>query len=192
MPSKFPIERRDALLDPDRRRVLDPTKIISLLPIRPEHVVADIGSGNGFFTFPLAAYLTRGKVYAVDIQQGMLQDIRKRVKAEGMKNVEVVISQEQDIPLPKGCADGVFSAFMFHETLDPLAFLQLIRGLLKPGGWLAMLEWYKREMESGPPVAERIEEKECLRLLKEAGFSLSSQPYLSDEHYFFVMKNPSP
>ena len=191
MPTKFPVERREALIDPGRRRVLDPARIISLIPIKRDHVVVDVGCGNGFFTFPMADYLTHGKVYAVDMQNEMLQDVRNRVAAEGVKNVEAVLSEELVVPLQKGSADGIFSAFMFHETLEPSAFLRLMRGLLKPGGWLAILEWYKRETDSGPPLADRIEEQVCLKLLREAGFRLSAHPYLSDEHYMFVMENPA-
>ncbi len=192
MSAKFPPERRHMLIDPDRARVLDPGRIISLLPVEPGHVVMDVGCGNGFFTFPLAEYLVRGKVYAVDMQEGMLRDIRDRIAREDVKNVVPVLSQELTISLPEHSVDGVFSAFMLHETLDPPAFLRLMRGLMKPGGWLGLLEWYKREMESGPPVADRIDEQECLRLLQGAGFHLSSRPHLSDEHYIMVMANPAP
>ncbi|MFQ5872625.1 MAG: class I SAM-dependent methyltransferase [Dehalococcoidia bacterium] len=140
MPQKFPVERREVLISPERRKSLDPARVISLLPIEPDHIVADVGCGNGFFTFPLAEHLTHGRVFAVDLQDEMLQDVRDRVAEEGIENIEVVRSKELDIPLGKGRIDGVFSAFMFHETLDPLAFLQLIGALLKPGGWLALLE----------------------------------------------------
>jgi len=192
MPHKFPVERRAALIDPDRSRVLGPDKIISLLPIEPDHVVMDVGCGNGFFSFPLAGYLEQGRLYAVDMQDGMLQDIRDRVAAENIGNIEVVLSRESDIPLPKSGLNGVFSAFMFHETQDQAGFLRLLKRLLKPGGWLAVLEWHKREMESGPPVSERIAEEECLRLLEEAGFMLASCPYLSGEHYVFIVLLAAP
>ncbi|MFQ5872626.1 MAG: hypothetical protein ACE5JL_02345 [Dehalococcoidia bacterium] len=46
-------------------------------------------------------------------------------------------------------------------------------------------------MEDGPPVADRIEEQDCLNLLRKAGFRLSSQPYLNDKQYMFVMANPA-
>lgn len=188
-PGKFPVSNRAVLIDPDRGRVLDPTRIISLMPIKPEHVVMDVGCGNGFFTFPLAKHLGKGRVYAVDMQAEMLQDIRHRVDVGGIRNVEAVLSEELDIPLSAQSVDGAFSAFMFHETYNPPAFLQMVRSILKPNGWLTLLEWYKKEMENGPPVAERIDEQECMRLLKEAGFKLSSQPYLSDEHYMYVVIN---
>lgn len=190
-PGKFPVSNRAVLIDPDRGRVLGPTRIISLMPVKPEHVVMDVGCGNGFFTFPLAKHVSEGQVYAVDVQDEMLQDIRHKIDAEEIRNVEAVLSEELDIPLPARSVDGAFSAFMFHETYNPLAFLQMVRGILKPNGWLTLLEWYKKEMESGPPVAERIDEQECLRLLEEAGFKLSSQPYLSDEHYMYVAINQS-
>lgn len=191
MAEKFPVERRAALIDPDRSRVLGPDKIISLLPIEPDHAVMDVGCGNGFFSFPLAGYLARGRLYAVDMQDRMLQDIRDRIATESIGNIEVVLSRESDIPLPKAGLNGVFSAFMFHETQDQAGFLRLLKGLLKPGGWLAVLEWHKREMESGPPVSERIAEEKCLSLLEEVGFMPAPRPYLSEEHYVFIVRRPA-
>lgn len=187
MPDKFPYEYRDVLISEDRRKSVDPDRLVSELPIEPHHRVADIGCGNGFFTLPLARYLTSGKVLAVDISELMLRDLRDRVSEAGLGNVEVVQSQEAEIPIEAQSLDGIFSAFMFHETLDPPAFLSLIKGLTKPGGWLALLEWRKQEMEEGPPFKDRIEEEDCLNYLQDAGFQLSSRPYLNDKQYMFLM-----
>ena len=176
--------------DPERRRVLDPDKTLSLLPIRPHHLVMDVGCGNGFFTFALARILNCGTLYAVDMQSQMLQDVRERVTREQIGNIRVVLSEESHIGLPEKSLDGVFSAFMLHETEDPPGFLRLLKGLLKPGGWLALLEWHKKETESGPPVADRIDERDCLRLLKGAGFKVVSRPRLNDDHYAFIALRP--
>ena len=111
MPNKFPAERREVLVSPERRQSLNPPRIIPFLPIAPNHEVADVGCGNGFFTFPLAEFLASGKVYAVDIQKEMLEDVREKVEAEGIKNVQIVLSQELEISLPQKSIDGIFSAF---------------------------------------------------------------------------------
>ena len=191
MPDKFPYEYRDVLISEDRRKAVDPERLVSQLPIERDHMVADIGCGNGFFTLPLARYLTSGKVFAVDISEVMLRELKDRVSEAGLENVEVVQSQEAEIPIEVQSMDGIFSAFMFHETLDSRGFLHLIKGLMKPGGWLALLEWHKQEMEDGPPFKDRIEEEDCLAHLQDAGFQLAARPYLNVKQYMFLMTNPA-
>src|SRR5688572_16198331 len=47
---------------------------LAALQLKPGAVVADIGAGSGVFTLPLAkAVTTAGKVYAVDIEQGLVE-----------------------------------------------------------------------------------------------------------------------
>src|SRR5947209_5139229 len=65
---------------PEREREEQPKKLLKILAPKPGDVVADIGAGSGYFTFPLAERVgPKGKVLAVDIQPEMLDLIRKRM-----------------------------------------------------------------------------------------------------------------
>ncbi|MCH7641999.1 MAG: methyltransferase domain-containing protein, partial [Chloroflexi bacterium] len=97
MPTKFPVERADILLSRSNPGVVDPNLLIAELPLRPFQIVADIGSGPGYFSIPLGKYLYDGKVYAVDVQQGMLDIVEKEAKAVHVNNVETVLSKETKI-----------------------------------------------------------------------------------------------
>jgi len=189
MPHKFPVESKHILIDPERKESTDPQRVIGLLPIQPHHVVADIGCGPGFFTIPFAKHLAQGRVFAVDMQQGMLDEVKARVEAEGLGNVDIRLSGELDIPLEKTSLDGVFLAYMLHETEGPLAFLRIIKKILKDGGWLCLLEWVKEEMEEGPPLEERIAEEDALELVQKAGFKVTARPKINEKHYIFVLAN---
>ena len=59
-------------------------------------MVADIGAGTGFFTFPIAQRVPKGKVFAVDIQPEMLARIARRKVLEKVVNVETVLGEQDD------------------------------------------------------------------------------------------------
>ncbi len=53
-PAKLNPAKMDALLALKRRETLDQERVISMIPLRPYHVVADIGCGPGYFAIPTA------------------------------------------------------------------------------------------------------------------------------------------
>jgi ubiquinone/menaquinone biosynthesis C-methylase UbiE len=65
---------------PERVKEERTDKLLNLLPIKPGMVIADMGAGSGYFTFPMAKMVgSGGKVLAVDIQKEMLDIIRRRM-----------------------------------------------------------------------------------------------------------------
>lgn len=189
MPHRFDVSRKARLDSPERRRLLDPDRVLPLLPLKPDHTVADIGCGTGFFSIPLAQRLPEGKLYAVDVQQDMLEAVREKLAQTPTDNVEVVHSSEKDIPLPQACLDGAFLAFVLHESEDRRVFLGAVQKLLKPGAWVSVLEWEKREMPEGPPLGERMAREEVKALATQLGLTLSSEVAVNDRHYLLLLRN---
>src|ERR1051325_2669602 len=73
---------------PEREEEEAPSILLKLLKIKPGDAVVDLGCGSGYLTFPMAKMVgAKGKVYAVDIQEEMLDIVRKRMKEKGLKNV---------------------------------------------------------------------------------------------------------
>ena len=70
-------QKMDLMLSTERRKNLDTHRLLSLVPIHIHHVIADIGCGPGYLTIPLGKYLFDGKVFALDIQQEMLDATQK-------------------------------------------------------------------------------------------------------------------
>ena len=153
--SKFDPKSMQALLSAERRRAIDTHSLLSRLPIRPHHVVADIGCGPGYFAVPLAKYLYDGKVYALDVQQEMLDATQGKLEDARLTTVEVMLSKERKLPLDDESMDGALMAFVLQEANGPAALLKEARRCLKPAGWLTVLEWHRRETEQGPPVGRR-------------------------------------
>lgn len=187
---KFDPKQLERLERPERRQLLDVEEIFSSIPLDAGQSVADLGSGTGYFALPLSRRLTAGKVYALDIADEMIEYLRHRVTEAGAANIEVIKCSGLDFPIPKGAMDGALVAFVLHEQDDQPGFLEKARALLKPGGWLSVVEWEKKETKMGPPVAERIGRDELKTLALRAGLEFVSAESTGDTVYVALLKRP--
>ena len=188
MPHKFDSKNIDLLLSPERQQTLDIHRVLALLPLRSYQVLADIGCGPGYFTIPLAKHTFDGKVYAVDIQQAMLDATKAELDRIHLTNVELVLSEDERLPMEAGSLDGAFAAFVAHEADNAKEMLEEAWRCMHEGGWLALLEWHKREMEEGPPLEDRIDQADLLEIAQEVGFRLASRHSLNDDQYMLLMR----
>lgn len=132
----------DWLERPTRNEEENTEKLMTLLPVQPGQVVADIGAGSGYFTRRLARQVgPHGKVLAVDIQPEMLEILTNRLAAENIRNVEAVLGTIQDPRLPPASVDLVLMVDVYHEFSHPYEMIQAIAKALKPGGRIAFVEF---------------------------------------------------
>lgn len=185
---KFDPQKKEELLSPERQKQLDVFQVTALIPIFPHHEIADVGCGPGFFTLPLAKHVFDGKVYAVDVQQEMLDVVKERMERIRLTNIEVVLSKESKLPLDDDSLDGALAAFVVHEAKNPKILLTEIKRCLRRGGWLAVIEWQKIETEDGPPVGERIDEAELRALSTEIGYRSIGKHILNNDQYMLIMR----
>jgi ubiquinone/menaquinone biosynthesis C-methylase UbiE len=130
----------------EREQEEAPSKAIDALELKPGMVVADIGAGSGYYTTRLAARVgPSGRVYATDIQPGMLALLDRRIKAEGLSNVTTILGAMDDPKLPPAAIDLAIMVDVYHELQQPQVFLQRLKGAFKPGGRLVLLEFRKED-----------------------------------------------
>ena len=177
------------LLSPERAEMLDPFIILSFCPVNVHDKVADIGCGPGYFTLPLAKFLVRGSLYAMDLDEEMITACRERVNQARMGNVEVLKSEEFEFPLEQASLDGAFLAFVVQASSDKVRFLQAVRGLIQPRGWCTVLEWYRKETANGPPLERRSDPDELRKLATQAGFRYRGHRDLNGEQYMMTLRN---
>jgi ubiquinone/menaquinone biosynthesis C-methylase UbiE len=185
---KFNPDNMQVLVSPERRQAIDTEALLASLPIIPRDVVADIGCGPGFLTLPLARYLTEGQVHALDIQQKMLDSVQRSLDAEGLTNTAVAQSKENRLPIDDNALDGALLAFVLQEAHDPDALLGEVQRCLNDNGWIAVLEWYKRDMDYGPPVARRINPETMKAKLRDLGFQTPERHELNADQYLMVTR----
>ncbi len=123
-------------------------EVLAKLRLKPGMVVADIGAGSGLFSRPLAkAVAPAGKVYAVDIQQDLLDYINKRDKEENIRNVQTVLGEFNDPKLPVRNVDLAFINDVLHHIQNRAAYLKALGTYMKPAGRIAIIEMDKKRSE---------------------------------------------
>jgi ubiquinone/menaquinone biosynthesis C-methylase UbiE len=140
----------------EREQEEDPDLAIRLLKIQKGSAVADVGAGSGYITLKLArAVGPMGKVYANDIQPGMLDLLQKNVAKAKLANVVPILGAIDDPKLPGDSIDLAIMVDVYHEFSQPQRMLQHLRDALRPTGRLVLLE-YRAE---NPDVPIRPEHK---------------------------------
>ncbi|MBU1076716.1 MAG: class I SAM-dependent methyltransferase [Spirochaetes bacterium] len=173
MHKKFDHSQSHKLDSEKRRKLLPPGEIINEIGIRKGQMIADIGCGTGFFTVPLArAVGNNGKVIVIDIDPVMLKKAEETVSKEKLKNVEILLSQENSFPIPENSIDIVFTATVYHELNEPGQFLKEALKVLKGSGQMIILDWDKIEEEQGPPFDHRKDAETVLTELRNSGFTI--------------------
>jgi ubiquinone/menaquinone biosynthesis C-methylase UbiE len=133
-----------------------PRVAVRLLNLKPGMIVADVGAGSGYYTELLAESVgPAGRVYATDIQPGMIALLRQRIARAKLTNVEPVLSTETETRLPAVALDLILLVDVYHEFSNPQEMLRQLRAALKPGGRLVLLEFRKED----PAVPIRPEHK---------------------------------
>jgi len=109
-------------------------------------------------------------LYAVDIQQGMLDLLQTRVAKEKLTNVVPVLGAVDDPRLPDESVDLVIMVDVYHELSSPQTTLAHVRRALKPGGRLVLLE-YRAEDPDVPILPEHKMTKAQVKLeVEHEGF----------------------
>ena len=131
-----------AWLERDERQKEENTALaIQNMKLKPTDVVADIGAGSGYYTFRMAKLVPQGKVYAVDIQDEMLQLLNTKKKQINAANVEAIKSTDSACNLPDNSVDLAIMVDVYHELSYPHEMLQSIRKALKKDGKLLLIEY---------------------------------------------------
>jgi ubiquinone/menaquinone biosynthesis C-methylase UbiE len=116
-------------------------EIIAKLGLKPGDVVADLGAGAGAFALPLArAVGPEGKVYAVEIEQGLVDHIARKAREQQAANVQAVLGKFADPALPASDVDLVFMHDVLHHVEDRQAYLKNAARYVKTGGRFAFVE----------------------------------------------------
>ena len=154
---------------PYRDRVQPPSMIVDAIGAKSSMIVVEIGCGSGFYTVAVAkAIQPDGMVYAVDIQEGMLEKLKARMDREGVSNITPILADaEGRIPLEDGIADRVFSVAVIPEIPDPVKAILQAKRLLKQDGVFAEAELL---LDPDYPMRRTVK-----KWAKKAGFVFDKQ-----------------
>ena len=126
---------------PGRDERLQINRVMDILGVTPGKTVADIGAGSGWFTMRAARRVGEaGVVYAVDINPESIRYVGARAQKEQLHNVKTILGKADNPLLPAGAVDAVLLLKTYHEVADPIALMRNLRGALRPGARIGIID----------------------------------------------------
>jgi len=175
----------------DRDTRQRPLNLVERLKIEPGMTVADVGTGPGYMLPHLSkAVGPGGMVIAEDIFPDFLEKARDRARLNNLNGVEFVQGTERDPRLPAGAVDLVLVLDAYHHFDYPQQMLAAIGAALKPGGRLAIVEYYKNGFRD--PKHIRVDEKELIQEVESAGFQLALNEEFNPKSQYLAVFKKSP
>ena len=161
----------------DRDQKQRPEELVKALGIRPGMTVSDVGTGVGYMLPYLSAAVgAQGKVIGEDIFDDFLAKARTAADKAGLSNVEFIKGTEHSANLPAGGVDLILALDSYHHFNYPQDMLAGFKSALKPGGRLAIVEYYKREGAMGGGNSAlthiRLDDAGVIKEVEGAGFAL--------------------
>ena len=168
-------------------------EIIASLKIQNGQIIADIGSGGGYFTYKFAKDVgEKGKVYAIDTNQEFLSYINKQANKQGLTNVVTIFNESKYPDLPKETFDIIFMRNVTHHLTNRIDYFKKLKEILKPNGKIAIIEY---DEKGGFFNFHRlhhhyIPQNILIKEMEQAGYTLNkSYNFLSEQSFMtFTLK----
>jgi tRNA A58 N-methylase Trm61 len=131
------------LISPLRRTLQDPDRILAPY-VHEGMTVLEIGPGMGFFSLPLARLVGKsGRVICVDVQERMLNKLRKRAgKAGLLDRITAILADGNSLHVEKyeGRVGFALAFAVVHEVHDQGRMFDEVYSSLKAGSLLLVSE----------------------------------------------------
>jgi ubiquinone/menaquinone biosynthesis C-methylase UbiE len=160
---------------------------IAKLKIKPGEIIADIGAGSGVFSAPLAkAASPKGKVFAVDIDQGLLDHIARRAKEQRVTNIQTVLGEFTDPNLPATNVSLAFIYDVLHHIEDRAGYLKNLARYLKRSGRIAVIDFHPELGPHKDDPALQVTREQTAAWMAAAGFKPVEEIHLFKDKWFIV------
>jgi ubiquinone/menaquinone biosynthesis C-methylase UbiE len=170
-----------------------PGATLRRLGIAPGETLAEVPCGNGYFALPAARITDPAPVYALDVDEALLDELEELAERQGVDNVVTVRGDARSLArhLPEP-VDTVLVANTFHGVEDVETFVRQAFESLRPGGRFVVVNWHDRPREAttvlgeprGPPTDLRLSPEETeSAVLEAAAFEADGRVELPPYHY---------
>lgn len=177
-----------ALERPERDEYQKPDEVVAALSLQPGMVIADIGAGSGYFTRRLVSQVgTQGKVYAVDVEEKMLDYNRQILERLGQANQTTFILASPDDPqLPSRQIDLAFVCNAYHHLTNHPVYFAKVREALTSQGRVVIIDFYhdERSGQLNFPKHHLVPREQVLQDMKQAGYHLVREHKFLPKQYF--------
>ncbi|SNB45130.1 class I SAM-dependent methyltransferase [Geobacter sp. DSM 9736] len=173
----------------------DPSSILSTLGFSADTGdIVEFGCGYGTFTLPAAA-LVSGTVSAFDIEPEMVATVRKKCRAQGIRNVAAEVRDfvADGTGRDDDSQDGVLLFNILHHE-EPVQLMREACRIVRPGGVVAVIHWnYDPSTPRGPAMEIRPKPEQCISWGVAVGFDRENiiSFHLPPYHYGLLFRKSS-
>jgi ubiquinone/menaquinone biosynthesis C-methylase UbiE len=148
--------------------------------VKHNDTILDIGPGMGYFTFPLAELSgPGGEVTALDIQEGMLERLEKKVIKKKIENIKIKLYDGSKFDLNEKF-DFILLFWMYHEVRNKPVFIKELESVMKPGAKVLIAE-------PGIHVSKK-KFYDSIKLITDEGFDIIEEPQISLSRSVVIQK----
>ena len=180
----------DWLERPEREREERADLLVESLNLAPDHVIADIGAGSGYFTFRLSPLVPQGRVLAVDIQPEMLTFLNERALRLGASNVETLLGSERAPHLPAEAVDAALMVDAYHEFSHPREMKSALLQALKPGGRIFLVEYRGEDPDLRILPLHKMTVSQARKEFEAAGFEFVKNLEVLPVQHLMIFRKP--
>lgn len=152
--------------------------------------MADLGSGSGFYTLAAARIVgATGRVYAVDVQKGLLEKIANEASRLKLTNVETLWGDLEKLggtSLSNASVEVVLACNILFQLENKEAFLFEIKRILKPKGRVLVIDWKESFGGTGPQPNMIVPPADARALFERAGFVFERDINAGAHHYGMI------
>lgn len=175
------------LEQPTRVSGLRVDDVIARLGLKPGDTVADLGAGTGLFEVGLAkAVSARGKVYAVDIDEGFFPTIKEKAAAAGVTNVQTVLGKFTDPNLPAKDIDLALFHDVLHHVQDREGYLKALAPYVNASGRIAVVDYDTGQGPHKDQPELLVPKAQVTAWMNANGFKVVEEVPLFSDKYFVI------
>ena len=175
----------------------DPVAVLRDVGIKPGMSVVDLCCGDGHFTKPLCELVHQGRVWAVDLDNALLNEATK--VCEHNPNFHAILGDAREVAGQiTDPVDFVFIANTFHGIPEKTEFSKAVYATLKKGGRFAVINWYRLPREEttvleqprGPDTKLRMQPEDVKKVVEAAALKLEKVVDVGPYHYAAIFVKP--
>jgi len=153
----------------------------------------DLACGRGAYSLKASEIVgPDGTVYAVDLWQEGIKQLKARALEENALNIQAFVSDAgRSIPVDDQVVDVCLMATVLHDfvedQIEKKVLGEVVR-VLKPDGLLAIVEFKKIDGPPGPPLHIRLSPEEVGDMLGPYGFAEERLEDIGPYNYLILFK----
>ena len=164
------------------------SEIIKNMDIKKGDIIADIGTGGGYFTYKFSIEVgIDGKVYALDTDQKSLDFVNNKSQQEVFGNIKTVKVSENGIYLPEK-VDTIFLRNVFHHLPQQDEYFKNIGKFLKKDGKIVVIDYKKKGFSFTGIFGHYTSERDMMDIMERAGFFVGEKLDFLPEQSFVIFK----